>query len=98
MVKKRVCALCLLSACVLMAGCSGLREHRNVFVAYGTAFRFFGLVIPRDDLESAVRRVPEGATIENVNASPADWESFSGVCRNLLSFTHTQIGGVTFGQ
>lgn len=91
--KKKFLSGLGVAALLLTVGCSGVRESSGTFAAHGEAFRIFGFAIPGDDQQAAFDRVPAGATITNVSASPADWTSVLGILNNILSFTGTRIGG-----
>lgn len=91
--KKKFLSSLGVAALLMTVGCSGVRESSGTFAAHGEAFRIFGYAIPGDDQQAALDRVPAGATITNVSASPADWTSFTGILRNIISFGCTQIGG-----
>jgi hypothetical protein len=92
--KNKLLACLGIAALLLTTGCSGLRESQNTFVAHGECFRIFGFAIPEDDQQAALDRVPAGATITTVGASPADWTSVIGFFGNLFGFHQTSISGV----
>lgn len=91
--KKKAFSALAIAALFLTVGCSGVRESTGTFSAHGEAFRFFGIAIPSDDQQAALDKVPAGATITSVAASPADWTSFVGFFGNLMAFNGTHIGG-----
>jgi hypothetical protein len=88
---KKILPLLLLAT--LSASCSGLRETDSTFTAHAESFRIFGFAIPGEDNEAAVAKVPEGATIETIRSSPADWTSVAGALNNILGFSYTEISG-----
>ncbi len=90
---KRAITYVGIAALFLTASCSGVRESAGTFAAHGEAFRAFGYAIPGDDQQAALDKVPAGATITSVSASPADWTSFVGFFGNFLAFNGTRIGG-----
>lgn len=83
---------CLLSF-VLIAGCAGLNTQGKTFVADGTCLNILTLQLPQDPLALAVEKVPEGAVIQNVNASPTDLGSLPGLLCRLMGLGRAQIGG-----
>ena len=79
---------------ILICGCSGIRSTDKTFVAHAESFRIVGYAIPDDDQAAALARVPEGATITDISATPADWTSFWGVIGNIFWFHGTEITGL----
>ena len=90
---KKVISYVGIAALLMTTSCSGVRDSSNTFAAHGEALRIFGFAIPSDDQQAAFDKVPAGATITNVSASPADWTSFTGFFGNLFAFNGTTIGG-----
>lgn len=90
---KKVLSCVGIAALLATTSCSGVRHTAGTFVAHGEAFRVFGIALPGDDQQAALDKVPAGATITSVNASAADWTSFTGFLGNLFAFNFTQIGG-----
>ena len=90
---KKVLTCAGIAALLLTTSCSGVRESSGTFAAHGESLRIFGFAIPSDDQQAAFDKVPAGATITSVNASPADWTSVAGFFGNLFAFNGTSIGG-----
>jgi len=90
---RKVLSCVGIAALLATTSCSGVRESQGTFAAHGEAFRFFGIPLPADDQQAAFDKVPAGATITSVSASPADWTSFVGFFGNFLGFNGTQIAG-----
>lgn len=90
---KKVLSCVGIATLLLSTSCSGVRHSSGTFVAHGEALRIFGIAIPGDDQQAAFDKVPAGATITSVSASPADWTSFTGFFGNLFAFNGTQISG-----
>ncbi len=78
---------------IALAGCSGIRQTNDTFVAHAESFRIIGFAIPGDDQAAARSLVPAGAKIENVSSTAADWTSLWGFFGNLFWFHFTEIGG-----
>ena len=90
---KKVLTCVGIAALLATTSCSGVRHTSGTFSAHGEAFRIFGYAIPGDDQQAALDKVPAGATITSVSASPADWTSVVGFFGNVFAFNGTQIGG-----
>lgn len=88
---KLLVAILLTSSTAI--GCSGMRTSESTFETHAESFRFFGYVIPEDDQARAKQLVPAGATIVNIDSSPADWDSVIGFIGNLFWFGSTDITG-----
>ncbi len=88
---KKMLAFCV--GVVLLSGCSGMRETNNQFSTHAECFRILGYPIPEDDQAAARALVPKGATITDVQSSPADWKSFVGFIGNLFWFHQTTVSG-----
>ena len=88
---KKILPLILLAG--LSASCSGLRETDSTFTAHAESFHILGYAIPGEDNEAAANLVPEGAKIETIRSSPADWTSVIGALNNILGFSYTEISG-----
>lgn len=79
----------LLALC--LNGCSGVRQSGNVIHTHAEAIKVFGYSIPNDDQQKALELLPAGATITNLESTPADWTSLLGVLGNLLWVDITQV-------
>lgn len=79
----------------LLSGCAGIRETNNQFTAHAECFRFIGNAIPADDQAAARALVPAGSkvNITNLNSTPADWTSVTGIIGNIIGFHSTTISG-----
>ena len=88
---KKVMALCI--GVALLSGCAGMRETNNQFTTHAECFRILGYSIPEDDQAAARALVPKGATITDVQSSPADWKSVVGFIGNLFWFHQTTVSG-----
>lgn len=88
---KKIAALIL--AVSLLSGCAGMRQTNNQFTTHAECFRIVGIPIPADDQAAARALVPKGATITDVQSTPADWNSFWGFIGNLFWFHQTTISG-----
>ncbi len=77
----------------LLTGCAGIRKTNETFATHAESFRIVGFTIPEDDQAAAARLVPPGATIETVDATPADWTSVLGVIGNIIGIHQTRITG-----
>ena len=88
---KKLVTLCL--GAVLLTGCAGMRETNNQFTTHAESFRILGHPIPHDDQAAARALVPKGATITDVQSTPADWNSFVGFFGNLFWFHQTTVSG-----
>jgi hypothetical protein len=88
---KKIAALIL--AVSLLSGCAGMRQTNNQFTTHAECFRIVGIPIPADDQAAARALVPKGATITDIQSTPADWNSFWGFFGNLFWFHQTTISG-----
>ena len=88
---KKLLPLVLLAG--LTASCSGLKETDSTFTAHAESFRIFGIAIPGEDNQAATELVPEGAEIETIRSTPADWTSVLGALNNIFGFSYTEISG-----
>ena len=86
--------LCALAVCLtVITGCSGMRETNNQFSTHAESIRILGYAIPEDDQAAARALVPKGATITDVQSTPADWHSVVGFIGNLLWINQTVVSG-----
>lgn len=76
-----------------LAGCAGLHQDKGKFTATGYSANILFLQIPQHPMELAQEKVPEGASISNVNGDPQDWRSLPGFFNRLLGVGRVQIGG-----
>lgn len=83
----------LIVAVTILTGCSGIRQTNNQFTTHAECFRIVGIPIPADDQATARALVPKGATITDVQSTPADWTSFWGFLGNLIGFHVTTVSG-----
>ena len=88
---KKIAALIL--AVSLLSGCAGMRQTNNQFTTHAECFRIVGIPIPADDQAAARALVPKGATITDIQSTPADWNSFWGFFGNLFMIHQTTISG-----
>lgn len=88
--------LCAALAATIVAssGCAELHQRRGMFTATGVSANILFMQIPRDPLDLASAKVPAGATVTNVTASPNDWRTMPGFFHRLLGKGWAQIGGI----
>jgi hypothetical protein len=76
-----------------LSACSGVRHSGKTFSVHAESIKILGYSIPGDDQARANELVPEGAKIETVTVSPADWTSVLGFIGNFLWIAQTNITG-----
>lgn len=86
--------LLVVTALLALAGCSGLRTTDASYSAHAENFNILFLQIPGGDTqERALKLVPEGAEIKNIDSSPKDVTSVIGFINRLIGFDFTFING-----
>lgn len=92
--KLRLLAVAVL-AVFLTAGCAGVRydTKKRWFTAHAESFHFFGIYIPDNEMDMAMKKVPKGAKIVTMGSTAADWESFVGFFGNLFGWGSAMISG-----
>jgi len=87
---------CLIVATVIfLTGCAGLHEESGRFTATGASVNILFVQIPKDPMVLAQSKVPQDATVTNVNGSPNDWRSVLGFLHRLIGIGWVQVGGNT---
>ena len=89
---KKLATLAILLVAGATVGCRGYRETGTTITAHAECFRLFGWAIPDDDQAAARELIPTGATITNIESTPADTTSIMGLFGNLFWFHRTTIG------
>ena len=83
------------AAVIFLTGCAGLHEQAGRFTATGASVNIFLIQIPKDPMILAQSKVPQDATVTNVNGSPADWHTVLGFLNRFIGIGWVQIGGNT---
>ncbi|KJY87568.1 MULTISPECIES: hypothetical protein [Vibrio] len=87
--KKLLCILGVMS----LAGCSGITHNEEVYTAHAESFNIVGLQIPGNTQDRAMELVPEGATVETIQATNSDTDSVLGIINRIIGIDYVQIAG-----
>lgn len=89
----KIKALMIVACSVALASCSGIRRTGATFTSHAESVRVFGYQLPANDHQRALELVPQGAKIETIHSTPADWSSVLGVLSNIIWIGQTEISG-----
>ncbi|CAM2955372.1 hypothetical protein [Vibrio neptunius] len=87
--KKLLCILGVMS----LAGCSGITHNEEVYTAHAESFNIVGLQIPGNTQDRAMELVPEGATVETIQATNSDTDSVLGIINRIIGIDYVQVAG-----
>ncbi|NRB66270.1 MAG: hypothetical protein HRU48_02710 [Vibrio sp.] len=87
--KKLLCILGVMS----LAGCSGITHNDEVYTAHAESFNIVGLQIPGNTQDRAMELVPEGATVETIQATDSDTDSVLGIINRIIGIDYVQVAG-----
>ncbi|MCF4176888.1 hypothetical protein [Vibrio sp. McD22-P3] len=76
-----------------LAGCSGITHTDKAYTAHAESFNILGAQIPGNTQERAFDLVPEGASIDTIQAANSDTTSLLGVLNRILGVDYVHVAG-----